>query len=366
MKLYSILNVLLVMCMLSFAGIVHADLNDGLVAYYPFNGNANDESGNGNHGTVNGATLTSDRFGNRDSAYNIVDKQYISLNYSAMNGHLDFTIACWVKFDVMNSDINNILGVANSIEDNEFNLFYNNNANDFNIDLKGNTALDFGKSVDLSEANWHFVVFMRYNTEGVLYVDNKKILTISIPNETINTSDNGVLLGQDQDCLGGCFDASQNLNGDIDDLRIYNRALSESEIIQIYNEQPTALPDSAYEAGYQKGIEFCQNNPSACGINTSCEEPVCAQVITYAKPPSVDCWIMFYTPCDVPDGWETTTDEEQADLCGAAMDSCAILENNLDITMPCIDVFGFKLPIALEKFTNIEDPSGYYWKLTLQ
>ena len=42
----------------------------GLVGWWPFNGNANDESGNGNNGMVNGATLTSDRFGNTNSAYN--------------------------------------------------------------------------------------------------------------------------------------------------------------------------------------------------------------------------------------------------------------------------------------------------------
>jgi Tol biopolymer transport system component len=42
--------------------------DDGLIAFYPFNGNANDESGNGNDGTVNGATLTTDRFGNENSA----------------------------------------------------------------------------------------------------------------------------------------------------------------------------------------------------------------------------------------------------------------------------------------------------------
>ncbi len=42
---------------------------DSLVAWYPFNGNANDESGNGHHGTVHGATLTTDRFGNPNSAY---------------------------------------------------------------------------------------------------------------------------------------------------------------------------------------------------------------------------------------------------------------------------------------------------------
>ena len=40
------------------------NLDSGLVAHYPFNGNANDESGNGINGTVNGATLTNDRFGN--------------------------------------------------------------------------------------------------------------------------------------------------------------------------------------------------------------------------------------------------------------------------------------------------------------
>ena len=42
---------------------------NGLVGWWPFNGNANDESGNGNNGTVNGATLTTDRFGNANKAY---------------------------------------------------------------------------------------------------------------------------------------------------------------------------------------------------------------------------------------------------------------------------------------------------------
>jgi len=49
--------------------ISYADLNDGLVAYYPFNGNANDESGNGKDGTVEGASLTSDKNGIANSAY---------------------------------------------------------------------------------------------------------------------------------------------------------------------------------------------------------------------------------------------------------------------------------------------------------
>ncbi len=63
---------------------VAPNLDGDLVAYYPFNGNANDESGNGNHGTVHGATLTEDGFGNPESAYNFdgID-DYISISSAA-------------------------------------------------------------------------------------------------------------------------------------------------------------------------------------------------------------------------------------------------------------------------------------------
>jgi hypothetical protein len=67
--------------------------SDGLVGWWPFNGNANDESGNGNDGVVNGATLNYDRYGNLNGAYsfNGVDN-YILLNpYSSST----LTIAIW-------------------------------------------------------------------------------------------------------------------------------------------------------------------------------------------------------------------------------------------------------------------------------
>ena len=94
---------------------------DGLVAYYPFNGNANDESGNGYHGTVNGATLTADRNDVQNSSYGFDGlDDYISINSN--NNQLDFfgncciTISAWIKLDnndnqygiLTNSDYNNI------------------------------------------------------------------------------------------------------------------------------------------------------------------------------------------------------------------------------------------------------------------
>ena len=60
--------VLVSFCLATF-GFGQINLTSGLVAYYPFSGNANDQSGNGNNAVFNSATLTADQFGNANSAY---------------------------------------------------------------------------------------------------------------------------------------------------------------------------------------------------------------------------------------------------------------------------------------------------------
>ena len=73
-----------------------ANLQQGLVAYYPFNGNANDESGNGNNGTVNGATLTEDRFGNANGAYSFDGNDWIDATDNGFpNGISGYTFSAW-------------------------------------------------------------------------------------------------------------------------------------------------------------------------------------------------------------------------------------------------------------------------------
>ena len=68
---------------------------DSLVGWWPFNGNANDESGNGNNGTVNGAILTSDRIGNNGSAYDFdgINDAIDIGNSFFNNGWNDYTIS---------------------------------------------------------------------------------------------------------------------------------------------------------------------------------------------------------------------------------------------------------------------------------
>ena len=69
--------------------------SNGLVGWWPFNGNANDESGNGNNGTVNGATLTADRFGISNMAYSFDGiNDYIS---TIRSGYTTFSISLWCK-----------------------------------------------------------------------------------------------------------------------------------------------------------------------------------------------------------------------------------------------------------------------------
>ena len=79
------------------ATAVHADLTNGLVAYYPFNGNANDASGKGNDGTVHGAILTSDRFGIPNSAYSMDGTSFIQIPDTIFGPTVQaVTISLWI------------------------------------------------------------------------------------------------------------------------------------------------------------------------------------------------------------------------------------------------------------------------------
>ena len=69
--------------------------SNGLVGWWPFNENANDESGNGNNGTVNGSTLTTDRFGNINQAYSFLNSSILVNNPIGLpTGNAPYTLSC--------------------------------------------------------------------------------------------------------------------------------------------------------------------------------------------------------------------------------------------------------------------------------
>ena len=209
---------------------------NGLVAYYPFSGNANDSSGNGNNGTVNNATLTTDRFGNANSAYRYDGAtSYINIpnsNSLKFNGQL--TISVWVNAVSLPSPLSYILskggdgGTPNSwcfpVESNglvELSV-YDNTGN------KNNQCNSTANAVVVN--NW-------VNITSTFDGSTTKIFINGVMNNSVlsnyTTFSNNYDLKFGRRYISGL---PYFFNGKIDDARIYSRALDSTEIQSLYHE----------------------------------------------------------------------------------------------------------------------------------
>src|SRR5262245_46022693 len=105
-----IFTCVLIMTILSEVG--RADIRSGLIAHYPFNGNATDATGNGHDGTVNGAALATDRYGMSTSAYEFdgIDDSITVLDAGALRlTSTDFTIAAWLREDTRSTSFHHAI-----------------------------------------------------------------------------------------------------------------------------------------------------------------------------------------------------------------------------------------------------------------
>lgn len=212
-----------------------------LLAYYPFDGNSIDATGNGNDGQVNGPVLTTDRCGNPNSAY-LFDgaDDYISLNPSYILPESEGTFATWVYFNSV-SDVQ-YLGSIGDIESQDFYLSfvrYDPAYQSFTIYRRtpGNVDILVG-STDISVHQWYFVVMTSDGNDWSLYVNGQKEI-LSAQRGT-NTGDWGLDLPQaDNWLLGGLSIQEPHdhayVNGKLDDIRIYDYPLSQNEILDLFN-----------------------------------------------------------------------------------------------------------------------------------
>ncbi|WP_396142468.1 LamG-like jellyroll fold domain-containing protein [Flavobacterium sp.] len=221
---------------------VSGSLVNGLVSYYPFCGNANDQSGNGNNGTVNGASLTTDRFGNSNSAYSFDGlSNYIDLNEQLPN---IFSISLWVMVDVFKSysgvNHNNIGGTMIGTFNNNFGFsgfacettgvpntfgqhfaaFWNPNPNNISVTATTNLSLNQWKNLIITYDG----TILKYYVNGVLEGNSNAIFTQ-------NQMD--LFVGARQFHLNG---PDFFFDGKIDDVGVWNRALTPSEITSLYNQ----------------------------------------------------------------------------------------------------------------------------------
>jgi hypothetical protein len=268
---------------LSWYPVAWADLNDGLVAHYPFNANANDESGNGNDGTVNGATLTEDRFGNVDGAYsfNGVD-DYIERSFDPdfTPSTQSWTVAAWIKSG--NGPIVSWYRCgANpscyTVDSALYNLSVSDN---FAYTVRDDSDRNLTVKSDTLTNSWHFVIGMLDRTKNVLklYVDGSEV--DNLPSNFGSLSHGNINIPFS---IGRVFrtgwDQPSYYKGLIDDVRIYNRALSEDEVKELYEldkpnpDEPNPVTCSDGPATYsnetRQAILPCVEIPLYTDINGS-------------------------------------------------------------------------------------------------
>ena len=211
---------------------------NGLVGWWPFNGNANDESGNGNNGTVNGATLTSDRFGNTNKAYAFdgVDDKIISTIFNPLQSN--WSVAFWFKS--LNSTSNfqgqNIIGLGSDM--------YGWGGAGFQISgqnppgqCPGFNYLNQMYFIDASQqCGGNYLSGGLYNNNGwynVVIIKNNFNYDLIINNVMI-TSSTMLDINIDQLIFGNRDISFQYFNGNLDDIGAWNRALDSCEIKDLY------------------------------------------------------------------------------------------------------------------------------------
>jgi len=205
----------------------------GLVGYYPFSGNANDASGNGNNGVVNGATLTADRFGNPQSAYAFDGSaSFIDLGYSPdfnFDPNGQFTLSGWFAIQGLGSGAGGIGSIiVKSPATGAWDYGLEANIYDQPVLWAGLNEENPCISTNLiTTGAWTQGVLVYSNTVWQLF-ENGSLVVQTNTTYAITQSTGAVNIGRKGD------DAADYFYGSIDDVRLYNRALSTNEVAQLY------------------------------------------------------------------------------------------------------------------------------------
>ncbi len=206
---------------------------EGLVAYYPFNGNANDESGNGNHGTVIGnVELTTDRFGNSNSAYRFFGEpfNYISVPDNETLHLSAFTLSAWVYTDSEDYGSGHLINKGRDINNGSYGLRVTNVV--AQNDYYGTNGAFIEKNP--SVGSWHMITGTVEGNKAKFYIDGVLMNEATLSYDFVYNNSEPLTLGMHY--YGGVpSNWAYSLKGVLDDVRIYNRVLSSQEIEALYH-----------------------------------------------------------------------------------------------------------------------------------
>lgn len=233
--------------------------SNGLVGWWPFNGNANDESGNGNNGTVNGATLTADRFGISNMAYSFDGiNDYIS---TIRSGYTTFSISLWCKLPSPAMPINPLVDGFDSYYD----IYFTQSKLYYATFTGFNQYTNLDCNVTPSIGQWQHLVFVYSNNSISVYSNSSLTGTYNVQplSGTTGTHNFGAsLTGSDQ-----------YLNGCLDDIGIWNRALTAIEVNNLFNEGNVGIGDQI-----QNNSISIFPNPAQSVINVMADNKLLSEI----------------------------------------------------------------------------------------
>lgn len=224
---------------------VQSSITD-LAAYYPFNGNANDESDNGQDGVVYGATLTNDRFGNENSAYyfdGVFDRIQIP-NSPELNFRDSITVNFWIKPGEIPAQGTETYPISHGSWEERWKFtFMGNRKIRWTVNTTGGIG-DLDSNTELDTSHYYFISGLYNGSNLDLYINGVFDASRSLTG-IINQTGLDLTIGQSKP---GVTDF--NYKGIIDDIRIYGRVLTEDEIQDLYLETLNTFLDKNFPVEY--------------------------------------------------------------------------------------------------------------------
>ncbi len=234
----------------SFSLLTATVSNDGLIAFYPFRGNANDASGNGNNGTAYEAILTTNISGSPNSAYSFNGiSSYIQVPDSAsLESTNAVSVSLWFnqqslppgQFACLLYKANST--VTSGFADRSYSLWVTPGGGEIHFTSTATGAASqtaiYTSSGLFGLNQWVHVVGIvdASNQQMSVYVNGNLVGTAAYPSKSILSGNYPLRIGSYVNYSGG---DQAGFNGLIADVRIYNRALSRTEVQQLYS-----LPES--------------------------------------------------------------------------------------------------------------------------
>jgi len=281
-KMFFMRILLLVLSIVFIITNSYADINQGLILHFQFEENSEDASGNGNNGTSYGIQYQDGVVG-KSAFFDGIDDYILIKQSNTLNNLQTMSLSYWIKYYKPTSGTNNVSVVIANGPDRPTPLidgFYtycehygiSHKLGKWGDNTNASVTAPLDAKIALSEQQFHFITFIVDEYTIKIYRNAKFIEENERNSKLISRSEFDWFLGKNGDVPEKY---AYYLNGNIDELRVYNRVISQSEILDLYYQYECAVNDHDQD-GVPDDWDLCSDTP----INSSVFSNGCSNIYT--------------------------------------------------------------------------------------